>query len=189
MSTGTGVAPSNITSVIGITKAYCTRVGEGPFPTELHDEMGESLRKAGQEFGSTTGRPRRCGAFDAVATRYAARINACDSLVVTKLDVLDGLDEVPICTGYRLGNQVIAEMPAKTWILDDVEPVIETMPGWSQPTAGVESWDELPQECRDYVARLAELTKCEIGLLSVGAERRAIITVPGSHVDDWLNGD
>jgi len=111
--------------------------------------------------------------------------------VLTKLDVLDGLDEIPICTAYKIGDDVRHEMPAETWLLDDVEPVIESMPGWHQPTAGVESWDELPQECRDYVARIADLTNCEVGLLSVGAERRAIITVPGTHVSDWLddNGD
>jgi adenylosuccinate synthase len=186
---GLGIGPTRVDGCLGVAKAYTTRVGSGPFPSELHDGLGDALRAAGNEFGATTGRPRRCGSFDAVAVRYATRVNACDALVLTKLDVLDGLDEVPICTGYRIGGEVRSEMPAETWLLDDVEPVIETMPGWSQPTAGVESWEELPSECHDYVARIAELTRCEVGLLSVGAERRAIIAVPGTHVGDWLNGD
>jgi len=186
---GLGIGPTRVDGCLGVAKAYTTRVGSGPFPSELHDELGDALRAAGNEFGATTGRPRRCGSFDAVAVRYATRVNACDALVLTKLDVLDGLDEVPICTGYRIGGEVRSEMPAETWLLEDVEPVIETMPGWSEPTAGVESWEELPRECHDYVARIAELTRCEVGLLSVGAERRAIIAVPGTHVGDWLNGD
>jgi len=186
---GLGIGPTRVDACLGVAKAYTTRVGSGPFPSELHDARGEQLRAAGNEFGATTGRPRRCGSFDAVATRYAARVNACDALVLTKLDVLDGLDEIPICTAYEMGDKVRTEMPAETWLLDDVEPVIETMPGWKRPTAGVESWDELPQECRDYVARIAELTRCEVGLLSVGAERRAIITVPGTSVTDWLDGN
>jgi adenylosuccinate synthase len=186
---GLGIGPTRVDGCLGVAKAYTTRVGSGPFPSELHDELGDRLRAAGNEFGATTGRPRRCGSFDAVATRYATRINACDALVLTKLDVLDGLDEVPICTGYRIDGEVRTEMPAETWLLEDTEPVIESMPGWGQPTAGVDAWDELPQECRDYVERIAELTRCEVGLLSVGAERRAIIAVPGTHVGDWLNGD
>ena len=186
---GLGIGPTRVDACLGVAKAYTTRVGSGPFPSELHDARGEQLRAAGNEFGATTGRPRRCGAFDAVATRYATRVNACDALVLTKLDVLDVLDEIPICTAYRLGDDLRHEMPAETWLLDDAEPVIELMPGWKQPTAGVESWKDLPQECRDYVDRIAELTRCEIGLLSVGAERRAIIVMPGSSVDDWLDGN
>ncbi len=184
---GLGIGPTRVDGCLGVAKAYTTRVGSGPFPSELHDELGEKLRAAGNEFGATTGRPRRCGSFDAVATRYAARINACDALVLTKLDVLDGLDEVPICTGYRVGGEVLSEMPAKTWLLDDVEPVVERLPGWKQPTAGVDDWEDLPAECRDYVSRVAELTDCEVGLLSVGAERKAIIPVPGTKVSDWLD--
>jgi len=185
---GLGIGPTRVHGCLGVAKAYTTRVGSGPFPSELHDELGEQLRQAGGEFGATTGRPRRCGAFDAVATRYATRVNACDALILTKLDVLDGLDAVPICTGYRIGDTVRTEMPAETWLLDDAEPVIETMPGWGRPTAGVEHWEDLPQECRDYVDRVAELTRCDVGLLSVGAERRAIIPVPESRMADWLTG-
>jgi adenylosuccinate synthase len=183
---GLGIGPTRVDACLGVAKAYTTRVGSGPFPSELHDARGEELRTAGNEFGATTGRPRRCGSFDAVATRYAARVNACDALVLTKLDVLDVLDEIPICIAYEIGADRRHEMPAETWLLDAVKPVIESMPGWKQPTAGVDNWDELPQECRDYVARIAELTRCEVGLLSVGAERRAIITVPGTSVADWL---
>jgi adenylosuccinate synthase len=186
---GLGIGPTRVDGCLGVAKAYTTRVGSGPFPSELHGELGEQLRAAGDEFGATTGRPRRCGAFDAVATRYATRVNACDALVLTKLDVLDGLNDIPICTGYRIDGEVRREMPAETWLLENAEPVIETLPGWGRPTAGVENWDELPDECRAYVHRIAELTRCEVGLLSVGAERRAIIAVPGTHVGDWLNGD
>ena len=186
---GLGIGPTRVDGVVGVAKAYTTRVGSGPFPSELHDELGEKLREAGNEFGATTGRPRRCGAFDAVATRYAARVNACDSLVLTKLDVLDGIEAIPICTAYEIDGQRRDDMPAQTWLLDDVTPVIEVVPGWTEPTAGAEHWDDLPQECRDYVARIAELTRCEVGILSVGAERRAIITVPGTRIGDWLNDD
>jgi len=186
---GVGIGPTKIDGVLGVAKAYTTRVGSGPFPSELHDELGTRLGEVGNEFGATTGRPRRCGAFDAVATRYATRVNGCDALVLTKLDVLDGIDSIPICVGYDLPSGRRDEMPSETWLLDDVTPVMEEMPGWSEPTLGVESWEDLPQQCRDYVDRIAELTRCEVAILSVGAERRAIITVPGTNIGDWLNGD
>ena len=186
---GLGIGPTRISGVLGVAKAYTTRVGSGPFPSELHDELGERLRDAGNEFGATTGRPRRCGSFDAVAVRYATRVNDCDALVLTKLDVLDGLETIPICTAYQIGDERRDEMPAETWLLDRVTPVVEELPGWQTPTSDINDWDDLPRACREYVARVAELTGCEIGVLSVGAERRAIITVPGTRVGDWLDGN
>ncbi|HEX9700804.1 MAG TPA: adenylosuccinate synthase [Acidobacteriota bacterium] len=185
---GLGIGPTRVDAVLGVAKAYTTRVGAGPFPSELHDALGERLRAAGNEFGATTGRPRRCGAFDAVAGRYAARVNGCNAIILTKLDVLDGVESIPICVGYDIGGTRHDEMPAQTWLLDDVEPILEEMPGWEQPTSGVERWEDLPDECRAYVGRVAELIGCEVGLLSVGAERRAMLAVPGTDVSDWLDG-
>ncbi len=183
---GLGIGPTEIDAVFGVAKAYTTRVGAGPFPSELNDELGLELRSAGNEFGATTGRPRRCGSFDAVVVRYAIRVNACDSLVLTKLDVLDTLQTIPICTAYQCGDERRDEMPAETWLLNNVTPIIEEMPGWQTPTSGIDDWADLPQACRDYVARVSELTGCEVGILSVGAERQAIITVPGTRFGDWL---
>jgi adenylosuccinate synthase len=183
---GLGIGPTEIDAVFGVAKAYTTRVGAGPFPSELNDELGLELRSAGNEFGATTGRPRRCGSFDAVVVRYATRVNACASLVLTKLDVLDTLETIPICTAYQCGDERRDEMPAETWLLNNVTPIIEEMPGWQTPTSGIDDWADLPQACRDYVARVSELTGCEVGILSVGAERQAIITVPGTRFGDWL---
>ncbi|MEC7900960.1 MAG: adenylosuccinate synthase [Acidobacteriota bacterium] len=183
---GLGIGPTQIDAVLGVAKAYTTRVGSGPFPSELNNDLGEQLRSEGNEFGATTGRPRRCGSLDAVVLRYSARVNACDSLVLTKLDVLDSLESIPICTAYQIGNERRDEMPAETWLLDQVTPVIEEMPGWQTPTSNIKDWANLPQACRDYVKRVSELVSCEVGVLSVGAERRAIITVPGTRFGDRL---
>jgi len=183
---GLGIGPTQIDAVLGVAKAYTTRVGSGPFPSELNNDLGEQLRSEGNEFGATTGRPRRCGSLDAVVLRYSARVNACDSLVLTKLDVLDSLESIPICTAYQIGNERRDEMPAETWLLDQVTPVIEEMPGWQTPTSSIKDWANLPQACRDYVKRVSELVSCEVGVLSVGAERRAIITVPGTRFGDRL---
>ena len=183
---GLGIGPTQIDAVLGVAKAYTTRVGSGPFPSELNNDLGEQLRSEGNEFGATTGRPRRCGSLDAVVLRYSARVNACDSLVLTKLDVLDSLESIPICTAYQIGNEHRDEMPAETWLLDQVTPVIEEMPGWQTPTSSIKDWANLPQACRDYVKRVSELVSCEVGVLSVGAERRAIITVPGTRFGDRL---
>ena len=183
---GLGIGPTQIDAVVGVAKAYTTRVGSGPFPSELNNDLGLELRSEGNEFGATTGRPRRCGSFDAVVLRYSARVNACDSLVLTKLDVLDGLETIPICTAYQIGDKRRDEMPAETWLLDQVTPVIEEMPGWQTPTSDIKDWADLPQACRDNVNRISELASCEVGVLSVGAERRAIITVPGTRFGDWL---
>ena len=171
---------------MGVAKAYTTRVGSGPFPSELNNDLGEQLRSEGNEFGATTGRPRRWGSLDAGVLRYSTRVNACDSLVLTKLDVLDSLESIPICTAYQIGNERRDEMPAETWLLDQVTPVIEEMPGWQTPTSNIKDWANLPQACRDYVKRVSELVSCEVGVLSVGAERRAIITVPGTRFGDRL---
>ena len=183
---GLGIGPTRVDGVVGIAKAYTTRVGSGPFPSELEGELADHLRKAGNEFGATTGRPRRCGCFDAVATRYAVRVNGCDTIVLTKLDVLDGIDPIPICVAYDLDGERVEEMPAATWRLDDATPVLEEMPGWEATTDGIERWEDLPEECRRYVERLSELVGCDIGMVSVGAERDAILRVPGGPLDTWI---
>jgi adenylosuccinate synthase len=169
--TGLGVGPRAIDAVLGVTKAYTTRVGDGPMPTELHDEMGEELRRRGHEFGAVTGRPRRCGWFDAVVVRYAARVNGLDALALTKMDVLDGLDEIRVCTGYRAGGDVIREFPGELGVLSEAEPIYESVPGWRTPTAGVREFTRLPLEATSYVARIEELIGVPIALISTGPDR------------------
>ncbi len=176
-ATGSGIGPSRIDTVIGITKAYCTRVGEGPFPSELHGEEAERLREQGGEYGATTGRPRRCGWFDAVALRYASRINGLDGLVITKLDVLDDEDKVKICTGYRYNGSVIDEFPTEASVLFKCEPVYEAMDGWKSPTQGVKSFDKLPKKAQAYIRRIEELTGVEAIMISVGANRKDAIII------------
>src|SRR3954465_9293623 len=156
--TGLGIPPKAIGRVLGVVKAYTTRVGEGPFPTELSGEMGNRLREGGSEYGAVTGRPRRCGWFDAVAVRYAARINGLDGLALTKLDVLDGLDRIDICTAYRCGSRTLTEFPSDVGQLAQCEPIYESMPGWSAPTAGVREFGKLPDAARKYIARLEEVS-------------------------------
>jgi adenylosuccinate synthase len=180
--TGTGVAASHITDVIGITKAYCTRVGEGPFPTELHDEMGENLRKAGQEFGSTTGRPRRCGWFDAVAVRAAVRLNGLTGLAVTKLDVLNELDSIKVCTAYSYKGQLLEEFPRDADILHDCKPVYEEFEGWRSNICNATSMVELPEPAKNYLAKLEELSGCPLALVSVGPRRDQTIQVNNPFV-------
>ncbi|MBI5586893.1 MAG: adenylosuccinate synthase [Deltaproteobacteria bacterium] len=170
-ATGSGIGPSRIDAVIGITKAYTTRVGEGPFPTELQGAEADRLREQGGEYGATTGRPRRCGWFDAVAARYAARINGLDGLVVTKLDVLDNLDNINICTGYRYNGKVIDDFPTETSILLKCEPVYEAFEGWKAPTQGVKKFDKLPKKAQAYIKRLEKLAGVEVMMVSVGANR------------------
>jgi adenylosuccinate synthase len=169
--TGLGVPPRAIDSVLGVVKAYATRVGEGPFPTELSGEMGQRLRESGSEYGAVTGRPRRCGWYDAVAVRYAARINGLDALALTKLDVLDGLDRIDICTAYRCGNRTITEFPSDVGQLAACEPLYESMRGWQTPTAGVRRFEELPEEARKYIARLEEVSGVKAAIVSTGSER------------------
>src|SRR5690349_4893033 len=154
--TGLGVPPKAIGGVLGVAKAYTTRVGEGPLPTELSGQLAERLRETGQEYGASTGRPRRCGWYDAVVVRYSVRINGLDAIALTKLDVLDGLPEVRICTGYRTPGGVITEFPADLRLLAAAEPIYDTMPGWSSPTKGVTQFDRLPKEAQQYIRRLEE---------------------------------
>ena len=185
-STGTGVPPTRIQAVVGISKAYITRVGGGPFPTEDHGEGGDMLRKVGSEFGAVTGRPRRCGWFDVPLLRYTAMINGFDSLVVTKLDVLDGFAEIPVCTSYRLCGREIFEMPASNQAVAAIEPVYTKLPGWQSPTAGTKRFEALPARAKDYLAFLAAQTGVEVGCISTGPERSETIIVPGSRLEGIL---
>jgi adenylosuccinate synthase len=183
--TGLGVSPRAIGGVLGVAKAYTTRVGEGPLPTELFGELAERLRESGQEYGASTGRPRRCGWFDAVVVRYAARINGLDALALTKLDVLDGLDELKLCTGYRIGGRTVTEFPADLAACT-YDPVYESLPGWKEPTRGARDFDELPLEARRYVARLEEACGVPIAVISTGSDRDETIIRPNSVADEWL---
>jgi len=175
---GVGVGPTRIDSVLGVVKAYTTRVGNGPFPTGFEPEMDEKVRQLGGEFGATTGRPRRCGWFDAVLARYAARVNGLTGLAVTKLDVLDTLPEIAIATGYRTPEGVTEHFPADTYGLDQVEPILETHPGWETSTTGATSLADLPVNARRYLDRIEEVTGAPVEMVSVGTRRSQII-----HVD------
>jgi adenylosuccinate synthase len=169
--TGLGLPPKAVGGVLGVVKAYTTRVGEGPLPTELFGEMGNRLRESGNEYGAVTGRPRRCGWYDAVAVRYACRINGLDGLALTKLDVLDGLERIDICTAYRANGRTLTDFPADVRQLAECEPVYESMPGWSTPTAGVRTFDRLPQAARNYIARLEDVSGVKAAIVSTGSER------------------
>ena len=181
--TGTGVAPTRIHGVIGVSKAYITRVGSGPFPTEALDGAGEQIRKRGNEFGAVTGRPRRCGWFDAPLLRYTADVNGFDSIVVTKLDVLDEFDNIPVCVGYRIGGRELREMPATVRQIEKVEPVFECVPGWNTSTFGISSYDELPSRAKDYLAFLESRSGVEVGCISTGPERNQTIVRSGSKFE------
>jgi adenylosuccinate synthase len=185
LCTGLGVGPRSIGAVLGIVKAYTTRVGEGPLPTELHGAMGDELRESGGEYGASTGRPRRCGWYDAVAVRYAVRINGLDAIAVTKLDVLDGRDEVPLCTGYRHGDEVLTEFPSNVATLAECVPVYEVLPGWSRPTAGARRYEDLPPQAQTYLKRIEEVTGVPIAIVSTGSDRADTILVSGELVDRW----
>jgi adenylosuccinate synthase len=169
--TGLGVPPKAIGGVLGVAKAYTTRVGEGPLPTELSGEMGNRLRESGNEYGAVTGRPRRCGWYDAVAARYAVRINGLDALALTKLDVLDGLEQVDICTAYTCGTRTLTEFPSDLSQLAACTPVYESMPGWPSPVRGARRWSDLPDAARRYVARLEEVSGVQAAIVSTGSER------------------
>ena len=175
--TGTGVPPNKIDRVLGVIKTYTTRVGEGPFPTELTDEIGELLAREGNEFGATTGRPRRCGWFDAVVARYSAMINGFDVWAMTKLDVLDKLATIKICVAYECDGERYETVPGNVRILARCTPVYEEMPGWQSPTGDITVYEDLPQAARDYVERLVELTGVKLGILSVGAPRKSTLRV------------
>jgi adenylosuccinate synthase len=168
---GTGVAPTAIDSVIGVTKAYCTRVGEGPFPTELFDSAGDEIRKRGNEFGAVTGRPRRCGWLDLPLLRYSGMINGTSWLVVTKLDVLDGLPEIPICVGYKVNGRQTEEIPAEASCWEKIECIYKKMPGWSTPTQGVTDLNKLPKTAREYLTFIEKESGARIGMVSTGPGR------------------
>lgn len=169
--TGLGISPKDIGNITGIVKAYCTRVGNGPFPTEDFGAEGDKLREQGHEFGTTTGRPRRCGWFDAVACKHASRINGCDQLSIMKLDVLDGFDEVKICVAYEYEGKEIDYMPAD---IENAKPIYKSFPGWDK-TEGVRSWDELPETAKTYLQFLSEITETKIGLVSTSPDRNDTI--------------
>ncbi len=175
--TGSGIPPTRITGVIAIVKAYTTRVGEGPFPTELLDVKGDRLREAGAEFGTTTGRPRRCGWFDAVIARYAARINGVTDFVLTKLDVLTGMEEVPVCVAYEVDGVRQDEMPMTQSEFAKAVPIYETFPGWAEDISEARKIDDLPRSARDYVAALEEMIGAPISAIGVGPGRDETITV------------
>lgn len=168
---GTGVGPGYIHQVIGISKAYTTRVGSGPFPTEIHGPEGETLKREGFEFGATTGRPRRCGWFDAVGVRYAVRTSGITGIALTKLDVLTGFKKIPVCTAYRHSGEVIDEFSASSKVMQNARPVYEEMEGWDKPLSDARKFSDLPAEAQRYVRRLEELVQTEIILVSVGADR------------------
>jgi adenylosuccinate synthase len=179
--TGTGVAPTRIQGVLGVSKAYITRVGGGPFPTEALDGAGDRIRERGKEFGAVTGRPRRCGWFDVPLLRYTANINGFDSLVITKLDVLDEFDQIPVCIGYKIGGREVTEMPPTVAEIEKVEPVYECVPGWSTSTFGISAYDELPVKAKEYIAYLENRTGVEVGCISTGPERNQTIVRAGSR--------
>jgi len=174
-ATGAGIAPMALQAALGVVKAYTTRVGNGPLPTEFDEPLGSRVRELGNEFGATTGRPRRCGWFDAVVVRYAVRVNGLTALAVTKLDVLDTLDELGVCTGYRVGDVVYDEFPADITVLDQIEPVYEWFPGWKSSTADARSLAELPSEARTYLDRIESLVDAPLRFVSVGTRRDQII--------------
>ena len=174
-ASGSGMGPRDLDYVLGITKAYTTRVGGGPFPTELNDKIGQYLGEKGCEFGATTGRQRRCGWFDAVSMRRSARLNSLTGMCLTKLDVLDGLETIGICTGYRLDGKIVDTPPIGAENFERCEPVIEEMPGWSDPTAGLKSMEQFPPNAQAYIHRLEELVGVPVDILSTGPERTETI--------------
>jgi len=173
--TGTGVGPTRIDKVIGVVKAYTTRVGSGPFPTELHGPIGDYLRERGREYGATTGRARRCGWFDAVSVAYSAMINGFTGVALTKLDVLDELEEIKICIAYRYKGQEYKSMPAELKILEECEPLYETLRGWKCPISGISKYEDLPEEAKRYIERIEELTGIKVLLISTGYRREETI--------------
>ena len=176
-ATGSGLGPRSINYVLGITKAYTTRVGQGPFPTELEDEIGRRLGERGHEFGTVTGRARRCGWFDACLVRQTSKVSGMDGIALTKLDVLDGFDEVKICVGYRLDGREIDHLPAAQGAQARVQPIYEVLKGWQESTQGARSWADLPAQAIKYVKRLEELIDAPVALLSTSPKREDTILV------------
>jgi adenylosuccinate synthase len=185
-ATGLGVPPTRVTGVVGVTKAYTTRVGSGPFPTEMPDLDAQELRARGNEFGAVTGRPRRCGWLDLVVLRYAKMLNGIDSLVVTKLDVFDSQPEIKVCTGYRYKGEPLGEMPADAELLGQIEPEYRTLKGWQKPTPGIRDVKDLPTAARDYLNFISDELQVEIGMISTGPERDATIVPRGTKLASWL---
>jgi adenylosuccinate synthase len=182
-ASGTGLGPGAAGFVLGIVKAYTTRVGSGPFPTELHDAVGQRLGERGREFGTVTGRKRRCGWFDAVLVRQSCAVGGVAGIALTKLDVLDGLDEIRICTGYRLNGKSLDHLPAHAADQAAVEPVYESVEGWHQSTAGARSWAQLPAQAIKYIRRIEELIRCPVALVSTSPEREDTILVRDPFAD------
>jgi adenylosuccinate synthase len=180
------VAPTRIGGVIGVSKAYITRVGGGPFPTEALDAQGDRIRARGKEYGAVTGRPRRCGWFDVPLLRYTAAINGFDTIVVTKLDVLDEFPTIPVCVGYRSGSGEVLEIPPTVAELAALQPVYECRPGWQSSTFGISSYDDLPAKAKEYLAFLEERTGVEIGCISTGPERNQTIVRAGSRLQQLV---
>jgi adenylosuccinate synthase len=172
---GAGLGPTRIARILGVFKAYCTRVGGGPMPTELKDETGDLIRERAHEYGTTTGRPRRCGWFDAVAARFSTRINGFTGAVVTRLDILDFLPHLKVCVGYELEGQIIDYFPGSVVALAKCRPVYEELPGWQAPTTDIRNYNQLPLEARQYISRLEELISCPVNLICVGPEREQAI--------------
>ncbi|MFC1950113.1 adenylosuccinate synthase [Chloroflexota bacterium] len=168
---GVGIGPTRISRVVGVFKAYCTRVGSGPMPTELNDETGDLIRERAYEYGTTTGRPRRCGWFDAVAARFSTRINGFTGAVITRLDILDTLSHLKICVGYKVDGQTIDYFPSSVTTLEKCQPVYQELPGWQTSIADIHQYEQLPVEARQYITRLEELISCPVNIISVGAER------------------
>ncbi len=184
--TGTGIPPNKIDGIVGVSKAYITRVGSGPFPSEELSEVGEHIRKAGNEYGSVTGRPRRCGWFDVPLLRYTAEVNGFDSLIMTKLDVLDELEQIRVCVAYEVNGEKITCMPASTRRMEVIKPIFETLPGWKKSTQGISELNQLPSEAQTYLKFLQEKTGVEIGSVSNGPERNETMIVPGSKLERLL---
>jgi adenylosuccinate synthase len=184
--TGLGVGPRAIDHVMGVVKAYTTRVGAGPLPTELSGEMGNRLRDTGNEYGAVTGRPRRCGWYDAVAARYSVRVNGLDALALTKLDVLDGLDRIDVCTAYRCGSRTLVDFPSDVAQLASCEPVYESLPGWNVPTRGARNFEDLPESARRYIAKLEEVTGVPAAIVSTGSERDDTIIRSIENLRLWM---
>jgi adenylosuccinate synthase len=185
-STGLGVPPTRVSGVVGVTKAYTTRVGSGPFPTEMPDIEATEVRDRGREFGAVTGRPRRCGWLDLEVLRYAKMVNGIDSLVVTKLDVFDTQSEIQVCVGYQYKGEPVSDMPGDVEKYDRVTPVYKTVPGWRKSTEAIREERELPQAARDYLRFISDSLEVEIGMISTGPERDATIVSAGSKLSSWL---
>jgi adenylosuccinate synthase len=176
-SQGAGIGPTRIDAVLGVFKAYCTRVGAGPMPTELKDETGNLIREQAQEYGTTTGRARRCGWFDAVAARFSSRVNGFTGMAITRLDILDTFPSLKICVSYQLDGHTIDYFPGSATALERCQPVYEELPGWQTSTTGIREYEQLPPEARRYIVRLEELVACPANLISVGSAREETIEV------------